>query len=328
MGRALDASALAIVVIVVVLLVHLLAHLLEGGAVYVGNLRLGEVDGGLGGGGEDLHKVGDLTVLKALGEDNVELNDEVAALAGAALNGHALADDALDVAGLDHSAGGGLNDELAAVELLDDDLEAAEGLAEGEALLHAEVVALALEDGVLLLLEDDDDGAGDINVGVLVALAHEGDLAVVLHTALDLDLEGHLAGNDALGVAGLALVLGVDLTAGAVAGGALHLLLGDHIAHLAHHHAGALTLAVAADGADAGLGGAAALAAGADDVLLAGDLNGLTIVEVLERDGVGDTDIATLASARGTSAAHTAAHAAHHRREHLVHITATKLHCC
>lgn len=109
----------------------------------------------------------------------MELNVERAVLVGAAGEGHALVADLFEGIGGNNLekrgskrgedgqgrketnlSGLGLDDEGATVEVGDGELEAAEGVDEGNLLLHEEVGALADEEGMLLLLEDEDEVAG------------------------------------------------------------------------------------------------------------------------------------------------------------------------
>mmetsp|Transcript_24545 Transcript_24545/g.66725 ORF Transcript_24545/g.66725 Transcript_24545/m.66725 type:complete len:541 (+) Transcript_24545:434-2056(+) len=137
--------------------------------------------------------------------------------------------------GLHHLARLGLDEELAAVEVGELHAEAAERLHEGDLALHIQIRALALELRVWLLLQHEDNVAGDA-AGDLVRLLVEGEL-VPIGRALRHD---HL--HDLLHL------LGGELTALAIAGAASLLHLLDHRTHADHADVHSLTTALAASG--------------------------------------------------------------------------------
>mmetsp|Transcript_31547 Transcript_31547/g.87983 ORF Transcript_31547/g.87983 Transcript_31547/m.87983 type:complete len:466 (-) Transcript_31547:12-1409(-) len=219
-------------------------------------------------------------------EGDLELHEEVAAavLAGAA-DGHALVVDAHGLVGLDHHALGALDAELGAVQARAHEVDAREGLAQGDGLLHDEVRALALVERVRLLVDDENDVARLTAVRRLVRLARERDLVALLHAALDEDLQHLAVAHDLLAAAAAALVGVRDDHALAVAGGADGLRLLDHArAHLPDGELDAPPAAVAARLRCRAVLAAAATAVGAEHVARDGQLDGAALVEVLERD--------------------------------------------
>jgi hypothetical protein len=155
-----------------------------------------------------------------------------------------------------------------------------------------QVVSLALEPVVLLLLDDEHDVSGD-DVGALVTLSAKGDLLAILHTLVDGDVENLALGDCLLSVALLAPVLVLDDLALAVTIRADGLEALDHGAHLAHHglHAGTVAAAALPNRA---LLATPAFALGADHTFLKCKLADLTLVKVFERYLVVVDDVAAL----------------------------------
>lgn len=95
---------------------------------------------------------------------------------------------ATDRLGLDDFTGLALDHHLPSVQMLDNPLEAAKGLVQAEGLGNEEVGTLPLEGVVLLLLDDEVDVTG-LHVGLLIGHATEGDLLVVAHALVDVNLQ-------------------------------------------------------------------------------------------------------------------------------------------
>ena len=170
----------------------------------------------------------------------------------------------------------------ALVEVGDDEGSAGEGGQEVDLNLGVEVVALAAERLVGLLLDHNDDVAG-LDAGALVRLAGKRDRLALLHALVDKDLEDLALVDDLLADARLAAVLGVDDLALAVAVAALLLDLLHHRPELAEDDLDALPVARVAR-LDGTLLAALALALAAQHVLLQRELGRLALVQVLERD--------------------------------------------
>ena len=141
----------------------------------------------------------------------------------------------------------------------------------------------------------------------LVTLAPELNLGATAHAPVDVDVK-HLAVNDGLLSVALlaAILLANDLSLSVtVRTDGLETL--DHGAHLAHHglHTMAITARASLDGA---VLATEAIALGADDGALKGQLRDLAAVDVLERHLVGVVDGARLG---GTTVVHAAEHATH-----------------
>ena len=207
----------------------------------------------------------------------------------------------------DNLAGQDLDSQPALVKVLNVDGTAGERSKKVDLGVVVEVVTLALEARVRLLLDLELHVTG-LNARHLVTLASEVDLGAALHTLVDVNVE-HLALDDGL-LAGalLALVLLADLLTLTVAVGADGLESLDHGTHLAHHGLHTLALAALAS-LHSTLLTTAAITLGADDALLQGKLGNLAAVDVLERDLVNVVDGASLLGA-GVATAEHAAHAA------------------
>ena len=155
-----------------------------------------------------------------------------------------------------------------------------------------QVVVLALESGVGLLLDLEHDVSG-LDARQLVALTTELDSVARLDAAVDVDVEDLSLDDGLLSVALLASVAITDDLSLALAVGADGLEPLDHRAHLAHHvlH----TAAIAASALlDSTLLSATAIALGTDDGLLQGELRNLALVDVLKRNLVDVGDCACL----------------------------------
>lgn len=207
-----------------------------------------------------------------------------------------------------------LNAQPPVVEVLDEDGTASEGSDEVELALVMQIVALAVEARVGLLLDLEDDITGFYSRG-LVTVAAELDLGAAADAAVDVDVQHLPVNHGLLAVALLAPVLVLDDLALAVAVRAHGLEPLDHGTHLAHHglHTVAITATAALHGA---LLAADTGALGADDGSLERQLGDLALVDVLQGDLVRVVDGARLgrAPARHSAAAehptHTAAAAA------------------
>lgn len=148
--------------------------------------------------------------------------------------------------------------------------------------LVEEVVVLALEARVGLLLNLENDVAGQ-NTGHLVTLAAELNLVAVLHTTVNVDVENLALHGGLLAVTALAAVLLTDDLTLAIAVGANGLESLDHGTHLAHHGLHTGTIA-AGTRLDSTLLTTATITTRADDGLLKGQLRDLTAVDILEVD--------------------------------------------
>mmetsp|Transcript_26054 Transcript_26054/g.45912 ORF Transcript_26054/g.45912 Transcript_26054/m.45912 type:complete len:263 (-) Transcript_26054:21-809(-) len=158
---------------------------------------------------------------------------------------------------------------------------------------------LPFEHSVRLFLQHEDNVAR-LAVGLLIAHAREADLLLVVHARLDVHLEN------------LALLLLLHRVAAAVAVGALLL-------DLLHHPR--TELAQADDGAAAVA--RAALLGLADDLVAAdGQLGGLALVQIFQRDLERVLHVLPLARSRGLAAATAAAE---ERREDVVGVPAAAL---
>jgi hypothetical protein len=193
--------------------------------------------------------------------------------------------------------------------------------------LVEEIIVLALEAGVGLLLNLENDIAGH-DTGHLVTFAAELNLVAIAHTLVNVDVK-HLALNDGLlAVALLAAVLVTDALSLSVTIRANGLEALDHGAHLAHH--GLHTATVAARALlDRSLLTTAAITATADDGLLEGQLGYLTLVDILKGNLVHVVDCSGLLWAGVTHATSehstegAAAAAAEELREQIFRIHAT-----
>lgn len=163
-----------------------------------------------------------------------------------------------------------------------------------------EIVLFALEAGMRLLVDDNDNVAWN-GVGCLVGLFLECDLRAIIHTFVDADFEDLALMVDLLAVALLAAILGVDdltltLTFGT---GLLHLL--NHGTELTKDDLDTLTIA-SATCLDGTLLSSMAIALLAENLLLKSKLGELADVELLERDLDTVDEILALARAAWSSA--------------------------
>jgi hypothetical protein len=179
-----------------------------------------------------------------------------------------------------------------------------------------EVIIPASEAGVRLLLDLEDDVARK-DAGGLVTLATELDLGTALNTAVDVDVEDLAIDHCLLAEALLAAVLVLDDLALAITVWAHCLEALDHGTHLAHHRLHAVAVACCAF-PDSTFLAAAALALGADDGALKGQLGDLAAVDVLERDVVNVVD------RLGFAGAALVVHATEHAAEAAAHAAAAK----
>mmetsp|Transcript_4949 Transcript_4949/g.13088 ORF Transcript_4949/g.13088 Transcript_4949/m.13088 type:complete len:359 (+) Transcript_4949:320-1396(+) len=180
--------------------------------------------------------------------------------------------------GLDDLSRACFDDDVAVVQMLDLPRESGECLVDADFLDDEQVGSLALEEGVVLLLHDEVHVSG-FSVWCFVCHATEGDLLVVLHSLLDVDFDD------------LALVLGAGAGSLTAALAACSLDLRDHarsqLSDLEHD-----TLSAA---------GFACLDFADDDLAVDGELDGLALVKILERDLDGVLDAGSLARSRRTT---------------------------
>lgn len=195
--------------------------------------------------------------------------------------------------------------------------------------LIEQVVTLALEAGVGLLLNLEHDITGH-DTGHLVTLAAELNLVAVAHTFVDVDVKNLALNNGLLAVTLLAAILITNDLSFTVAVGADSLEALDHRTHLAHHSLHTATVAARAL-LNSALLSTAAITATADDGLLESQLGYLALVDILEVNLVHVVDCAGLLRALVThataehSAEGAAAAAAEELREQIlgVHAAAT-----
>jgi hypothetical protein len=228
--------------------------------------------------------------------------------------------------GNDNLASGDVDGQPPVIEVLNVDGTTGKRGQQVDLGLVEQVVTLALETGVRLLLDLEDNITGH-NTGHLVTLAAELDLVAVAHTLVDVNVQ-HLALHDGLlTVALLATVLVADDLALTVTVGADGLEALDHGTHLAHHGLHTATVAACAllDGA---LLTSAAITAGTDNGLLERQFRHLAAVNVLQVDLVHMVDgtgllRASIAHATTEHAAEAAAAAAEELREEVLGVHAT-----
>lgn len=190
---------------------------------------------------EGLFKVGDEGRLDRSGENDVDADVEISELV-VAVRRHTLVRDDLHRSRLDDFSRNNGDVQSALIEVLNGELSTAKGGQEVDLGLAEEVITLALEPGVLLLLDNNDD-ISRLNSRSLIALSLETNLLTRLHSFVNVDLE-HLALRDRLlAVALLALVLGVDDLSSGVAVVARLLDLLHHGTKLTEHDLDTLTAA-------------------------------------------------------------------------------------
>lgn len=220
--------------------------------------------------------------IQCLGEVDVHADKEVAHLV-VAEGRHTLTSDGLEASWLYNLSRDDSDVESVVVEVGDDKLAASQGSEEVNVDLGEEVVSLALEALVVLLLDDYDDVSGD-NTGSLVALACKLDLLARLHSLVDVDLEDLALLLGLLAVTLLAAVLGVhDLASSlTLVTGLLDLL--HHRTELTVHDLVALAT-TRVTGLDGALLATDSVTAAAENRLGESKLLDLALVQVLERDG-------------------------------------------
>jgi hypothetical protein len=240
---------------------------------------------------------------------DVKLDNQIALVERALVGRHALALDDEPLARLDDDVLGRAQHQLAVVQVLLDQLDAAERVAQVHGALAYQIVALALEARVLLLLQHQHHIAG-LLAGRLVGLAAERDLLAVLHALLDEERDGLALDLDALALAAGAPVGRLDDLA-------LALALRTRLAHLLHqadaehhghaHHNEALAAARVALGR---LLAALAAAQIAHHVGLHGELGLVAVVQLLQRhrERLHDVFAATHARHRRRRARHRRRH--------------------
>lgn len=194
--------------------------------------------------------------------------------------------------------------------MLDVDGATGEGSYELDVAVVEQVVFLAGEAGVGLLLDLEHD-ITSLDSGCLVTLTAEVDLGSASDTLVDVNVEDLAVDHGLLAIALLAAILVLNDLALAVAVRAHSLEALDHGTHLAHHglHAVPVTACALLDGA---LLAADAGTLGADDGPLQRELGDLTAVDVLESDLVSVVNRAGLGRA-------TAPHAASEHATHPAH---------
>lgn len=329
LGSALD--ALSTGRNVVIILVHAASSAVSAGlrglaAINILQLEVlnHSIGGGLGllhAGRENLLQQLQVLQLVLLGELNLELDVQVAVVV-VAERGHTLAGNNLDsiykeriVSQInshgripnrrnqhtrsDNLARSNVDGQPAVVKVLNVDSTTTESGQKVDLSLEEEVVALALETRVGLLLNLEDNITGE-NARHLVTLTTELDLVAIANTLVDVDVENLALNNGLLTVAALAAVLVTDDLALTVTVGADGLEALDHRTHLAHH---SLHTATVTTGAllDSTVLATTAIAASTDNGLLQSKLGDLAAVDVLQVDLVHMVDSAGLL---GASIAH------------------------
>ena len=237
---------------------------------------------------------------EALRELDVELDVEIAVVV-VPVRRHTLATNDLDFAGADTLARDDIDGQPPVVKVLDVDLTTSKSGQEVDFAVEEEIVALALEAGVRLLLNLEYDIAW-LDARKLVAFPTELDLVAALNTAVDVDVENLALNDGLLAVALLAPVLVADDLALSLAVRADSLESLDHGAHLPHHVLHTPTVTASALLHSTFLT-TDTVALGADDGLLESELGDLAAVNVLERDLVSVGNGARLLGALLTHAA-------------------------
>lgn len=166
--------------------------------------------------------------------------------------------------------------------MLDSKLTAAQRSKQVDLLVEEQVVLLAPEPVVRLLL-DDNDNVSWSDSWCLVALSPERDRLAPPHTLVDVDFEHLFLGDNFAAVAHFAPIFVVDDFPSAVALVARLLDLLDHRTHLAERDPDTAAAARRALSHSA-LFATLTAALGANDVPGEGKLGGLALVEVLEGD--------------------------------------------
>lgn len=201
----------------------------------------------------------------------------------------------------DNLARGDVDGHPPIVEVLDVNGTAGKSGKQVDLGLVEQVVTLALEAGVGLLLNLEHDITGH-DTGHLVTLAAELDLVAVAHTFVDVNVKNLALDDGLLAVTLLAAILITDDLSFTVAVGADSLEALDHGTHLAHHSLHTATVAARAL-LNSALLSAAAITATADDGLLESQLGYLALVDILEVNLVHVVDCAGLLRALVTHAA-------------------------
>lgn len=182
----------------------------------------------------------------------------------------------------DDLARSNINGKPPVVEVLDVDGATSKGSQKVDLGVVEEVVTLALEAWVRLLLNLELN-ITRLDARQLITLASEIDLGSALDTFVDVDVENLALDSGLLAVALLAAVLVTNVLAFSVAVWADSLEALDHWAHLAHHrlHTGTIASLASLDGT---LLSSASFTLGTDDGFLQSELRDLALVDVLERD--------------------------------------------
>lgn len=145
-----------------------------------------------------------------------------------------------------------------------------------------QVIFLASEARMGLLL-DLEDNITSLDAGRLITLASELNLGTTSDTAVNVNVEDLSVNNSLLAIALLAAILLLDDLTLSVTVGADSLESLDHRAHLAHHGLHTMTI-TARTPLNSTLLATVAIALGADDGPLQGQLGDLASVDILERD--------------------------------------------
>jgi hypothetical protein len=216
---------------------------------------------------------------EAFWELDIELDVEVAVIV-MSVRRHTLAADNLDFAGADALARDDVDGQPPVVEVLNVDLTTSKGGQKVDFAVVEEVITLALEAGVWLLLNLEYD-ISRLDARKLVAFPTELDLVAALNTAVDVDMQDLALDDSLLAVALLAPVLVTDDLALSLAVRADSLETLNHGAHLPHHvlHTAAIAASTLLDST---LLTADTVTLGANDRLLESKLGDLAAVDVLE----------------------------------------------
>lgn len=166
------------------------------------------------------------------------------------------------------------------VEVLDNKLTASERCEEVELHLANEIVLLALESVMRLLLHDDNHVSW-FGAWRLITLSRKGHSLAVLHALVDMHLQEFLLRDRLLSLAYATSVASIDDFSGprTFVAGRLHLL--DHRTHLTEGNANTTSIAGMA-GLDCTFLAALSFTFGADDVAGESELGDLALVKVLE----------------------------------------------
>ena len=150
--------------------------------------------------------------LRTFREDNLEGDEEISEAEAVLEEGHTLTPNSAEGVGLDDLSGGGGDRDGFAVEPLDLEVESGEGLEEGDGAFDEEVSPFALEDGVFIDLDPDEDVSG-LDARGFISLAGEFEVVVVVDTWFDGDFKFSGVVDYLLSLAGFAPFLRVTALA-------------------------------------------------------------------------------------------------------------------